>query len=202
MNKLITAFVVTLVIALSLTTSVLAQAQTPKFQIITPTDDQTIYGNKIPILFSVENFTIIDEQNTKAKAGQGHILLWLDDESKSIDTVTKVTSDAFTFSDVTFGDHTLYAQLVTSDNKPLNPSLDTTVKFKTAELPSSTPPTATTFDKQTSLVILVIVALVIIAAWWYTREDDLEEVEGEQASKPRTAKKTVKKARKSTSKRK
>ena len=202
MKKLITIFVVTLVIALSLTTTVLAQAQSTKFQIITPTADQTIYGNRIPILFSLENFTIIDEQSTKAKDGQGHILLWLDDESKSPDSATKVTSDAFTFSDVTFGDHTLYAQLVTSDNKPLNPPLNATVKFKTAELPSSNPPAATSFDKNTSLVILIIVALVIIAAWWYTREDDLEEVEGKQTSKPKTAKKTVKKARKSTSKRK
>jgi len=202
MKKFIATFVVTLVTALSLTTTALAQTQTPKFQIITPTGDQTLYGNKVPILFSVENFTIIDEQGTKAKSDQGHILLWLDDESKSPDSATKVTSDAFTFSDVSFGDHTLYAQLVSSDNKPLNPPLDSTVKFKTAELPSSTPPAATTFDKKTTLVILVIVALVIIAAWWYTREDDPEEVEGKQASKTKTAKKTVKKTRKSKSKRK
>lgn len=202
MKKIIATFVVTLAIALSLTTTALAQAQTTKFQIITPTNDQTLYGNKVPILFSLENFTIIDEQGAKAKAGQGHILLWLDDESKSPDSATKVTSDAFTFSDVTFGDHTLNAQLVTSDNKPLNPPLDATVKFKTAELPASNPPEATTFDKKTSLVILIIVALVIVAAWWYTREDDLEEVEPKQTSKPKTAKKTAKKTRKSTGKQK
>jgi hypothetical protein len=147
MKKLISALAFTL-IAGTFAASALAQTSTVEFKILAPTDNQTLYGNKVPILFSVENFTLIDAQ--KAQAGQGHILINLDDESKSADSATKVIADTFTFSDVSYGEHTLWAQLVGSDNKPLIPAQEQTVKFTTAELPSSTPPEATTFDKKTT----------------------------------------------------
>lgn len=190
MKKLISTFAL-LAVASLFSASALAQSPSVNFKILAPTDNQTLYGNKIPILFSVENFTLIDAQ--KPLAGQGYILVWLDDETRTADSATKLTADTFTFSDVSYGNHNLNAELVTSDNKALNPPQKIDINFKTAELPSSTPPEATTFDKKTTAVILIIVALVIIAAWWYTKDEEIEE-----PAKPSSPvkRKTAKKRRK------
>lgn len=182
-----------------------ASAQTaPSLEIAAPTANQTMYGAKVPILFTVTNFVLTeDAQGAKPQAGQGHILLWLDDQNPTTESATKVTTDTFTYSDVAYGNHTLVAELVTPDNKSLTPPQKVTVNFISAALPSTEEPKITSsFDKNTALVILVVVALVIIAAWWYTKdEDDETPVKKEIKStttKPKTKK--TKKVKKSTKK--
>lgn len=176
----------------------LANPALPALKIITPGENQTVYGNKVPVLLSVENFEIVDyEKNPAPKAGQGHIHLWLDDENPSAQNATKITDDNFTFSDVPYGNHTLRAELVGNNHASLNPPQVATAKFKNSPISSPTPVTTSGFDKNTALVILVIVALVIVAAWWYTKEED----EGEPESKVPPGRRAGK-SQKSKSKRK
>ena len=174
------------IISLAAATPIFAQTSIPKFEIVTPGDTQTIYGNKIPVLFAVENFQLVDySQNSKPATGQGHIHLWLDSDSPTTQSATKIIQDTYTFSDVSYGDHTLRAELVTNDHKSLVPQQIVTVNFKSAQIPSAAQESQTSgFDKKTATVILVVVALVIIAAWWYTKDEE-EEEKPEKASKPK-----------------
>lgn len=176
---------------LAATATINAQtASGPTLETITPSQDQTIYGNKIPILFNIENFEIVDfDVNKVPIAGQGHIHLWLDDENPTTDSATMIKEDNFTYSDVPFGNHTLVAELLSNNHKSLYPPQKVTINFINASI--STPEAAATsgFDKNTALVILVVVALVIVAAWWYTKEED-EEENPPAGGKPK--KKTVK----------
>ena len=175
MNRLARILPVTAVTALIFTNSVFAQtpASSPSLKIITPGEGQTIYGNKVPILFSTENFQLTDYQKTTSPVrGQGHVHVWLDDTNPTKESARKVTEDTTTYSDVPYGDHTLRAELVANNHASLTPPVTTTVKFKSTPPASPSPAQTSGFDKNTALVILVVVALVIIAAWWYTKEED------------------------------
>lgn len=194
MSKILRNLLLIFVLVLVATTTVNAQQLSPSLEIITPSDGQTIYGNKVPILFNVENLEIVDYQsNTTPAAGKGHIHIWLDDQNPTPVSAKKIVEDTFTFSDVPYGNHTLMAELVGNTHQSLTPPQKVTVNFASAQI--STPEAATTsgFDKKTALVILVVVALVIVAAWWYTKDEDEEEMEekpkkktvGKKASKRR-----------------
>jgi len=175
MKKFLSALFVLSALTL-VTTTTLAQSTSPKLTTITPSEGQTIYGNKVPVLFSVENFNIVDYQtNPNPTAQDGHIHLWLDDVNPTAQSAVKVTSDNFTYSDVAYDNHVLRAELVTSDHKSSVPPQVVTVNFKNDPIATPSPTTTSGFDKNTALVILVVVALVIIAAWWYTKEEDEEK---------------------------
>lgn len=178
------------------TTTTLAQSAGPKLTIITPSEGQTIYGNRIPVLLSIENFNIVDYQtDTNPVSRQGHIHLWLDEVNPTAQSAVKVTSDNFTYPDVAYDNHVLRAELVTSDHKSSVPPQVVTVNFKNEPIATPSPVTTSGFDKNTALVILVVVALVIIAAWWYTKEEDEETTE--KVSKPKkTSRRKSKKTKK------
>lgn len=182
MNKIVRALIVTLAFALLLPstilrskTSLLAQtpATNPQLTVVTPSEGQTIYGDRIPILLSPENFQIVDYQkNSVPQKGQGHTHLWLDDQNPTRESAVKLTSDSFTYTDVNFSRHTLRAELVANNHTSLNPPVVVTVNFTNVPLTSPSPAAASGFDKNTALVILVVVALIIVAAWWYTKEEE------------------------------
>lgn len=156
-------------------TSLLAQAPTtnPQLTVVTPSQDQTIYGDRIPILLSVENFQIVDYQtNPKPISGQGHIHLWLDEQNPTRESAVKLTTDSFTYTDVNSGAHSLRAELVANNHTSLAPPVVVTVNFRSTPITPPVPAAASGFDKNTALVILVVVALVIVAAWWYTKEEE------------------------------
>ena len=179
---------------------VLAQTNAPSLKIVTPQDGQTIYGNKVPILLSVENFEIVDYQVNKVKTpGQGHIHLWLDDNNPTKESAVKVTGDEFTFSDVPAGDHSLRAELVNNDHSSQIPPQVVTVNFKSAPVTTPSPAAASGFDRNTAVVIFVVVALVIAAAWWYTKEEDEEETPKSE-TKPKPKRKAQAKKKTSRSK--
>lgn len=195
MNK---AFVslTSLAVSLALPASVIAQALTPTISSITPSEEQTIYGNKIPVLIAYENFVISDyETNIINRPGYGHIHLWMDESSPAAENAVKLKEETFTYNDVPFGNHILVAELVNNDHTSLVPPQKTTVNFKNAPALSPSPTVKSGIDKTTALVIFVVVALVIIAAWWYTKEEDEEANEETKAPK-----KTVSKAKKTTRK--
>lgn len=180
-------------------TPVLAQTSAPKLSIITPQADSPVLGDKVPVLISVENFTLSDyKANPNPTPGSGHIHLWLDDQNPTPESAIKLIEDNFTFSDVPEGDHTLKAELVNNNHTSLTPPQTVTVNFKSAPVGTPIPAPKPNFDKNTAAVILVVVALVIVAAWWYTKEDD-EETEKIET---RNTKKVTRKTKKTTKKRK
>ena len=196
MNRFFRATAAAGAISLISATTIFAQgtATRPTLTVITPSEGQTIYGNKVPILLSVENFEIVDYgQNPTNVAGVGHAHLWLDDQNPTRDSAAKVTDDNFTYSDVAFGSHTLKAELVNNNHTSLIPPVVTTINFKTAPTVTPSPAATSGFDKNTALVILVVVALVIVAAWWYTKEE--EEPPAKSQAKKITKRKTTKKRR-------
>lgn len=178
-----TAIAAFLLVAVS---TVSAQApQAPKLDVLTPQESQTIYGDKVPILFDVQGFTLTEIQAKPIPvAGQGHIHLWLDDQNPTAESAAKVAKDEFTFSDVAYGEHTLKAELVSNNHKSLTPPQVLTVKFKNEAITNPSPVNGSAFDKNTALVILIVVALVIVAAWWYTKEED-NEMEEEKSRQRR-----------------
>lgn len=170
----------------------------PKLNVVTPQAGQTIYGDKVPILFAIEGVTPTDyATNSYITPGQGHLHVWLDDANPTADSAKMVADDNTIYTDVPTGDHTLTAELVNNDHSSLTPPQTVTIAFKTAPVGSPAPAPSPTFDKTTALVILVVVALVIIAAWWYTKDEE-DEKPAKEESKPAPKKKTTKK--KSTSK--
>ncbi len=184
MHRIARAIIGSAAFLLIASTATLAQVNiNPSLKAITPSEGQTIYGQKVPVLMAVENFTIVDYQIEKsAVPGKGHIHLWLDDPNPTRESAVKLTTDEFTFSDVPYGEHTLRAELVGSTHQSLNPPVTTIIKFKSAAISSPSPVTTSGFDKRTALVILVIVALVIVAAWWYTKEEE-EKMPTEKVAK-------------------
>lgn len=189
MNRFLRAISTASAISLFSATTVIAQTTGtgPSLTVITPSEGQTIYGDKVPILLSVENFAIVDyRQNPTNVLGQGHVHLWLDDQNPTRDSAAKVTDDNFTYADVAYGSHTLKAELVNNNHTSLTPPVVTTINFKTAPTVSPSPAATSGFDKNTALVILVVVALVIVAAWWYTKEE--EEVPKKTIKKPARSK--------------
>ena len=202
MKKLALILGTFLLLALTIIPTTSAQAKgIPTLDVLTPSEGQTIYGDKVPVLLDAQNFEIVDfANNAKAVAGQGHVHLWLDDEQMTPQSAAKAIEDTFTFSDVPAGDHKLRAELVNNDHTSLKPPVVVEVaSFKTAPVASAVPPEAESgFDKKTALVIFVVVALVIVAAWWYTKDED-EEMEKEskvsKATKGAKAKRTGKTSR-------
>jgi len=189
-----------LLLALTFIPSLSAQTKgIPTLDVLTPSEEQTIYGDKVPVLLDAQNFQIVDfAANPKSAAGQGHVHLWLDDEQMTPQSAAKAIEDTFTFSDVPAGDHKLRVELVANDHSSLKPPVASEISFKTAPVSSSVPPEAESgFDKKTAMVIFVVVALVIVAAWWYTKDEDEEEVKSQSVkSKSKvTKKKTAKRQR-------
>jgi len=152
---------------------------TPKVTIITPQAGQTIYGDKVPVLFSVNGLALTDfNTNSYTAPGQGHIHVWLDDQNATSESAKMVIADNTIYSDVPAGDHTIKAELVNNDHSPLTPQATVSVSFKTAPIGSPAPAPTPTFDRNTAFIILVVVALVILAAWWYTKDEE-DAAEGE-----------------------
>ena len=177
-----------------LATSVFAQSSTPLLKVITPSEGQTLYENRVSILLSVENFQLVDYQTSQLpKSGQGHIHLWLDDARPTRESAVKLIKEDFTFNDLAYGDHNLRAELVNNDHSSLNPPVVVSVNFKNEPTGSPSPVSTSSFDKNTALVILVVVALVILAAWWYTKEEE-ESVKPESKSKVQSQKSKTKRS--------
>src|SRR3989337_2109555 len=182
MKKLALILGTFLLLTLKFIPSLSAQAKgIPTLDVLAPSERQTIYGDKVPILLDAQNFEIVDfANNTKAVAGQGHVHLWLDYEKMTPQSAAKSIEDTFTFSNVPAGDHKLKVELVANDHSSQKPPIAQEISFKTAPVSSAVPPESESgFDKKTALVIFVVVALVIIAAWWYTKDEDEEEVKSQ-----------------------
>lgn len=94
-----------------------------QIKFISPTEGQTILGDKITISFIVSDFAVGQD---------GYLNLWLDNPSEEASTAAKIVSSFdYTLSDLSPGAHKLTLEAVSS-NKPLfNPPIRQTVTFTT-----------------------------------------------------------------------
>ena len=198
MKKIAAALATSSALIVLASASVLAQVTTPTLKVVTTGAGQTIYGQRIPILFATENVQLVDYQKNPTNIkGQGHIHVWLDEKNPSAQNAKIVTEQNTLYTDVPYGDHTLKAELVNNNHSSMNPPVVVNVTFKSALATSPTPAPVSSFDKNTAVVILVVVALVIIAAWWYTKEDDEKPAKSASEKPAAKTKKTVRKRTKS-----
>lgn len=100
------------------------------FVLVTPQPGQTIYDNKVSVVATPVNFTVVDP-GTPVREKEGYFVFTLD----SMPPVTiGANGPAYThvFTDLEAGDHTLTAEVLTADGRSLTPPLVRTLIFTTA----------------------------------------------------------------------
>lgn len=136
--------------------------EVPQLKIISPTDNQTILGDKITISFIVSDFNIGQD---------GYINLWLDNPIQEASNAAKITSQFdYTLSDLPSGSHKLTLEVIKSNHLSFKPKVNQSVSF-TSILPQVSTITAIqkSRDSTSSLSylnwqqILLIASVVIIA---------------------------------------
>jgi sugar lactone lactonase YvrE len=111
-------------------------ADKPSFQVLGVVQDGYVMGTDLNISVLAYNHILKDFAVAKeAKAGEGHIHLWLDASSLDASTAVKAfKNEPVVFKDLKPGEHTLTIQLVGNDHKPVTPEVKQTIKFQTAKL--------------------------------------------------------------------
>ena len=135
----------------------------PQIKIISPTDNQTILGDKVTISFIVGDLEV---------GREGHLHLWLDNPIQEASTAAEITSNLnYSLTDMSSGYHNLAIEVVKPDHLSYHPVTKQTVSFITS-LPeiltvTSVPesqnilPSGNLFSWQN---ILLITSTVIISA--------------------------------------
>lgn len=133
----------------------------PQIKIISPTDNQTILGDKVTISFIVGDLEV---------GREGHLHLWFDNPREEISTAAKIYSSFdHELTDVPPGNHLLTLELVRPDHKSFKPPLKQNINFTTI-LPQTTTPTLSPTPKQiTSFInqidwqmIALVIGIIII----------------------------------------
>lgn len=103
-------------------------AQNPLLKIISPTDRQTILGNKITVSFVVGNLIVGNE---------GHLHLWFDNPIHEASNATEITTHFdYVLEGVSPGVHTMTLEVVKPDHTSFNPAVSETTYF-TTQLPQN-----------------------------------------------------------------
>jgi len=133
----------------------------PQIKIISPTDNQTILGDKITISFIVGDFSVGQD---------GYLNLWLDNPKEEASTAAKITSQFdYNLMDLPMGLHKMTLEAVKSNNISFSPKVKQSVSFTTVlpQVPTITlSPTPNNMPSLGNLYnwqhILLLTALVII----------------------------------------
>lgn len=133
------------------------------FIIVSPTNNQTILGEKVTISFIVGDLEVGREV---------HLHLWFDNPREEASTAAKIYSSFdHELSDIPAGNHLLTLELVKPDHNSFKPPVKQTINFKTF-LPQTTTPTLSPAPKQITsfinqihwqmIAILTGVAIIIL----------------------------------------
>lgn len=133
---------------------------TPQLKIVSPTNGQTILGDKITISFIISDFTVGQD---------GYLRLWLDDPGLEASRSSKITGNFdYTLSDLAEGAHMITLEAVGGNNISFIPKVKQTVTFNTTlpQIPTTTPsPTPFNLSSFATSInwqyILLFTALVI-----------------------------------------
>lgn len=123
----------------SRTRTVLLQSKTdmkPAIQVHGISSDSFVVGNELKVSVFAFNHALKDfAQSGGAKAGEGHVHIWLDDEKLEPQTAVKVfKNEPVVFRDLKPGQHTLTVQLVGNDHRPILPEVKEVIRFSSASL--------------------------------------------------------------------
>lgn len=115
----------------------------PILAVISPTNNEQIFGSKVNVSFIVKNFIFTDfEVRTKNQTGEGHLNVWLDQPDPKPENAQKtIRATEFTLENIKPGNHQLVLELVNNDQTSLKPPLRETVSFTTLareEIPTIT----------------------------------------------------------------
>ena len=102
--------------------------------ITSPKHGATVSGESVTVKVDVDNFDIVNKLGDKRKDGQGHIHFYLDvaqmPTTPGEDAIVEgegsyvaTSSTSHTWKDLTAGQHTLGAQLVHNNHRPLEPAV-------------------------------------------------------------------------------
>ncbi|WP_284645252.1 stalk domain-containing protein [Paenibacillus silviterrae] len=95
-----------------------------------------VVGNELKVSVFAFNHLLKDFNIVKeAKAGEGHVHLWLDSEKLDAPSAVKAyKNEAVVFKDLRPGEHTLTVQLVGNDHKPVVPEVKQVIKFNSVDV--------------------------------------------------------------------
>lgn len=115
----------------------------PILALISPTNNEQIFGSKVTVSFIVKNFVFTDfTVRTKNQTGEGHLNIWLDENNSSYENAQKIIrATDFTLEDIKAGNHQLILELVNNDNTSLKPPVVEVISFTTIaqrEIPTVT----------------------------------------------------------------
>ncbi len=127
-----------------------AAAASPQLTILSPTTDQVITGQQVPVQLAVENYS--------PSSSFGHFHLWLDQVKPTKTSAINIASPTYTFTNVKAGRHTLLAEMVADNHSSLTPPATASVSF-TTQSPSATPA-----PSQSSVLIMAITAFLLVVA--------------------------------------
>lgn len=108
----------------------------PMIKVHGVSQDGYVIGNELKVSVYTFNHALKDFALAKdAKAGEGHIHLWLDTDKLEEQTAVKAfKNEPVVFKDLKPGEHTLTVQLVGNDHKPVQPEIKQVIKFNSATL--------------------------------------------------------------------
>jgi hypothetical protein len=156
-------------LALTSTVTVLSLASpvfaAPQIDISSPIENQKIESEEVTVSWKVSDFTVVDyAQYPKNKVGQGHVHLWLDENSPTAQNSIKVTSgENYTFKGIKSGSHTLIVELQNNDHSPLKPAIRKTINFETSAPIFVNP----TLPQNDATLFLLLVSVILIGGLWY-----------------------------------
>lgn len=155
----------------------------PILAVISPTNNEQIFGSKVNVSFIVKNFIFTDfEVRTKNQTGEGHLNIWLDENNPNTSNAQKIIRAAdFTLENIKPGNHYLVMELVNNDDTSLKPPTREVISFTTIaqkEIPSVTSEVvkdeedkklkkAQRLTSLSSLLSIVLVTISILAALSY-----------------------------------
>lgn len=115
----------------------------PILAVVSPKNNEQIFGPKITVSFIVKNFIFTDFNiRVKNQKGEGHLNVWLDQQNPKPENAQKIIrATEFTLENIKPGNHQLVLELVNNDQTSLKPLLRETVSFTTLareEIPTIT----------------------------------------------------------------
>jgi hypothetical protein len=98
--------------------------------VLQPSAEATITSDSVIVRTYIENFTLADKAGQDNQAGEGHLVFYLDAAPPTVAGVSALTSEgtyyistekAYTWENVSPGQHSFWVQLVNNDNTSLEP---------------------------------------------------------------------------------
>ncbi|MEJ8544326.1 stalk domain-containing protein [Brevibacillus borstelensis] len=116
----------------------LKASDAPSFQILSPAPHDILYTSQVEVSVAAFGHHLSDfRQNMQAKAGEGHIHIWLDTDPSDPKLAYKmIDGKPAVFDNVQPGTHKLTVQLVGNDHKPIQPEVKEEITFATTAVPA------------------------------------------------------------------